>query len=216
MQGAPYPPRRGVATNDIELLGRASLERATITLERAFSTDPMFAWIFPDAQRRCQSLRVLNRVPLEYGLRHGRVTHSNEALATAIWIPPGHTITPSGMIRSGILGVPGRIGFRPFVRFMGANSVMGRLHKKYVPEPHWYLLIVGVDPELQGRGLGTALVTEGLARADQSACPCYLETSQERNLAFYERHGFAIVASAPLGKGGPTGWAMRRDAQEVG
>ena len=200
----------------IDLLGRAGLERATTTLARAFSNDPMFAWIFPDARRRSQSLRVLNRVPLEYGLRHGRVTQSNGGLAAAIWIPPGHTITLSGMIRDGILGVPGRVGFRPFARFLGANSVMGRLHKKFVPEPHWYLLIVAVDPELQGRGVGTALVAEGLARADQSACPCYLETSEERNIAFYERHGFAVVASAPLGKGGPTGWAMRRDVQELG
>jgi hypothetical protein len=32
--------------------------------------------------------------------------------------------------------------------FAGANDVMGKLHKRFVPELHWYLLIVGVDPEL--------------------------------------------------------------------
>jgi ribosomal protein S18 acetylase RimI-like enzyme len=86
--------------------------------------------------------------------------------------------------------VPFRIGFGPFFKFAGANSTMEKIHKKYMPEPHWYLLIVGVDPELQGRGLGSALVAEGLARADEANAPCYLETSEERNLAFYERHGF--------------------------
>ena len=195
----------------IELLRREVMDRATITLERAFSTDPMFTWIFPDPRRRSQSLRRLNRVPLEYGLRYGHVTQSDDGMAAAVWIPPGRTITVGGLVRSGILTVPFRVGFRPFAKFMGANEIMGRIHKKYVPEPHWYLMIVGVDPELQGRGLGTALVKEGLARADQANCPCYLETSEERNLAFYERHGFVVVETATLGDGGPTGWAMRRD-----
>ena len=194
----------------IERLQRAALDRATLTLERAFSTDPMFTWIFPDPQLRSQSLRVLNRVPLVYGLRYGHVTQSNNGMAVAIWIPPGHNITAPRMIRCGLLRVPFRVGARPFSRFMGANEIMGRIHKKYVPEPHWYLMVVGVDPELQGRGLGSALVSEGLKRADESNSPCYLETSEERNVAFYERHGFVVVDTAPLGKGGPTGWAMHR------
>jgi ribosomal protein S18 acetylase RimI-like enzyme len=189
------------------------MERAVITLERAFASDPMFEWIFPDPIQRSQSLRLMNRVPVQYGLRYGRVTESNDGMAVAIWIPPGRAITASGMIRCGMLGVPFGIGFGPFARFMGANEVMGKFHKKYVPEPHWYLLIVGVDPDLQGRGLGSALVKEGLARADDTNCPCYLETSEERNLAFYERLGFVVVGTAPLGKGAPPGWAMRREPQ---
>ena len=197
--------------DDIQPLTREVIDRATITLERAFSTDPMFTWIFPDPIQRSQSLRRLNRVPLEYGLRYGHVTQSNNGLAIAIWIPPDRPMTMGRMVRSGALKMPFRIGFGPFAKFMGANEIMGRLHKKYVPEPHWQLLIVGVDPELQGRGLGTALVKEGLARADRANCPCYRDTSKEQNLAFYERLGFAVVEATALGDGGPTGWAMRRD-----
>jgi ribosomal protein S18 acetylase RimI-like enzyme len=195
----------------VEPLRREMVERATLTLARAFSTDPMFTWIFPDPARRFQALLRLNRVPLEYGLRDGHVTQCGDGMAAAIWIPPGRTISTVGMIRSGILSVPFRIGLRPFAKFMGANGIMERIHKKHVPEPHWYLMILGVDPELQGRGLGSALVREGVARADEANCPCYLETSEERNLAFYERHGFAVVETATLGKGGPTAWAMRRE-----
>ena len=195
----------------IDSLKWEDVDGAATTLERAFSTDPMFTWIFPDPTRRSQSLRRINRVALEYGLRYGHVTQSDDGMAVAVWTPPGRAITVGNMVRSGILTVPFRVGFRPFVKFMGANDVMGRIHKKYAPEPHWYLLIIAVDPELQGRGRGTALLKKGLARADQANCPCYLETSEERNLAFYERHGFRVVESTSLGDGGPTGWAMRRD-----
>jgi ribosomal protein S18 acetylase RimI-like enzyme len=197
----------------IKPLNPAAMERAVITLARAFANDPMFTWMFPDPRGRPHSLRLFLRVPLQYGLRYGHVTESNDGMAVAIWLPPGQRITPGGMVRCGMLTVPFRIGFRPFVRFVGADDIMGKLHKRFVPEAHWYLLIVGVDPELQGRGLGSALIKEGLARADESNCPSYLDTSEERNLALYRRHGFEVVGTALLGAGGPPGWAMRRNSR---
>jgi ribosomal protein S18 acetylase RimI-like enzyme len=103
------------------------------------------------------------------------------------------------------------VGFRPFGRFIGAVDVMEEIHKRRVSEPHWYLMIVGVDTDLQGQGRGAALVKEGLDRADREALRCYLETSAERNLRFYERLGFKIVESARLGAGGPEVWAMLRE-----
>ncbi len=195
----------------IEPLTRDDVEKGTTTLARAFSSDPMFTWMFPHPDRRSRSLVRFLRVPLEYGLKYGSVTRSNGAKAVAIWAPPERPMSTTGLVRTGFLAVPFQIGFGPFVKFVGANSVMEKIHKKYMPEPHWYLLIVGVDPELQGKGHGGALVAEGLERADGVNAPCYLETSEERNLAFYERQGFKVVDTAPLGKDGPPGWGMRRE-----
>jgi ribosomal protein S18 acetylase RimI-like enzyme len=200
--------------NTVTLLQRGSIDTAAITLERAFSSDPMFTWVFPEPATRPAALRRLLRVPLEYGVRYGRVTTSYDAKAVCIWIPPGPGVTIPGMIRSGMLGVPFRIGFGTFGKFMGANDTMGKIHKKCVPEPHWYLMVVGVDPELQNRGVGSTLVKEGLKQADQTGYyPCYLETSEKRNLAFYERLGFLVLEETTLGTGGPLAWAMRREPQ---
>ena len=41
-------------------------------------------------------------------------------------------------------------------------------------------------------------------------------TSDERNVAFYERLGFRVLADAPLGTGGPRGWGMRREPARTG
>lgn len=195
----------------IDRLRRDQIDAATRTLARAFATDPMFAWMFPDAAAREAALVRFNRVPVEYGVRYGRVTASHDARAVAIWIPPGRAITVPGMLRSGMLGVPFAVGVAPFIKFMKANGTMERIHKHHVPEPHWYLMVVGVDPALQGHGAGSALVHEGLALADQDGRPCYLETSHERNLAFYQRLGFVVLETATLGPGGPPAWAMRRE-----
>ena len=197
----------------IDPLPRSSIDTAAITLERAFFSDPMFAWVFPNPATRPAALRRLNRVPLEYGVQYGRVTASHDAKAVSVWIPPGQGITISGMIRSGLLSAPFHTGFGPFAKFMRATNITDKIHKKRVPEPHWYLMVVGVDPELQNRGAGSALVKEGLTLADQSNCPCYLETSEKRNLAFYERFGFVVLEQASLGAGGPPAWAMRREPQ---
>jgi ribosomal protein S18 acetylase RimI-like enzyme len=58
-------------------------------------------------------------------------------------------------------------------------------------EPHWYLWSLTVEPDMQGRGVGSALTADGLARADAQRCGAYLETQNLENLAFYERFGFA-------------------------
>lgn len=192
------------------------VETAAAALTRAFANDPMFNWMFPDAGERSRALAALNRVPLAYALRYGRAVQAHDGRAVAIWIRPGQPISVTGMIRSGMLGMPFRLGFRAFGQFAQSNEAMGKLHKQYVPEPHWYLMIVGVDPDLQGRGLGSALIAEGLAPADDQQRVAYLETSDPRNVPFYRRFGFEVLESVPLGKDAPPGWAMRRDPRPRG
>jgi len=199
----------------IRQLKPEAMERAGITLDRAFAKDSIFEWVFTDPVQRLRSLRALHRVLIQYGLRYGRVTESNDVMAVAIWMPPGRTISASGMIRCGILGVAFAMGLQRFAKFVGANEVMEKFHKKGVPEPHWRLLIAGVAPDLQGRGIGSGLIKEGLARADDTNSPCYVMTNEERAVAFYERLGFVVIGSAPLGKGGPRGWAMRREPRSL-
>ena len=183
-----------------------------MVLERAFSPDPLFRWAFPNSITRPAALQRFMRVPVEYGLPYGRVTASHDARAVCVWLPPGPGITIPRMIRSGMLAVPLRTGFGPFARFMAANDTMDKIHKARAPEPHWYLVVVGVDPELQGQGFGSAIVREGLALADRESMRSYLETSERRNLAFYERLGFRVLEEAMLGNGGPQAWGMRREA----
>lgn len=197
----------------IRELTAAAIDEATAVTAQAFAADPMFGWVFPDPDTRTAKLRRLMRVAVEYGVRYGRVTGTDDGQAVSIWTPPGTGVTIGGMLRCGLLGVPLRVGVGPFLTFMGANDVMEKIHRARVPEPHWYLMVVSVAPAAQGKGLGTALVREGLAKADAAHLPCYLETSAPRNLPLYERLGFEVLEQATLGRQGPPAWAMRRAAR---
>jgi len=50
-----------------------------------------------------------------------------------------------------------------------------------------------------------------LGRVDREGMPAYLETSKERNIAFYARHGFAVTGEVSAPAGGPTLWLMWRE-----
>lgn len=74
--------------------------------------------------------------------------------------------------------------------------------------PHWYLQTLGAA--LPGRGVGGALLRDGLARADAQGVPAYLESSAAGNVPIYERFGFRPTRDIVL-PGGPTLTAMWRE-----
>jgi hypothetical protein len=50
-----------------------------------------------------------------------------------------------------------------------------------------------------------------LERCDRDGVPAYLESSKERNVVLYERHGFRVVEQLRLPKDGPPIWRMWRE-----
>ena len=125
---------------------------------------------------------------------------------------PSHrpTVLRSGSIissrESGVLaalGVEARVGAEHVggaVRLLGTFEKMDEWHPE---ERHYYLPLVGVEPNAQGTGLGGALMRHATARCDEEGALAYLESSNPRNISLYERHGFEVmgeirVGSAPL------------------
>jgi len=86
------------------------------------------------------------------------------------------------------------------------------LHNAAMSVPHWYLWALGVEPGMQRRGIGGAIIRPVLDRADQGGLPCYLETANDRNLPFYQRHGFEVGGEHRAHSDGMTIWTMIRPA----
>jgi GNAT superfamily N-acetyltransferase len=147
-----------------------------------------------------------------YGDLFGSVdTTADKVEGAAIWLPPEEThISDEKMSKAGFDELPDRLGEDGYERFGNMFGRMDELHERDVPEPHWYLFILGVDPPRQGQGLGSSIIHRGLGRADAEGLPCYLETMKARNVPFYQKHGFEVVVDEIVPNGGPRLWTMKR------
>jgi ribosomal protein S18 acetylase RimI-like enzyme len=187
----------------------ADAPRLAQALGSAFQDDPVIAWIFPDEHRR----RAVLAAFMEFRLRklafpHDEVWMTAGGTAAAVWLPPPGRWQLSRPQRLRLLP--------PLVRFFGLRtaSVLGaldRMDQRHPHDPsHWYLFILGTEQAAQGRGLGSALLAQVLARVDADGMPAYLESSNERNIALYGRHGFEVTSEVAI-PGGPRIWPMWRE-----
>lgn len=193
-------------------LEAAQVDRAVATLARAFRDDPMQRYVIPDDARRARLQPWVLGALVRYCLLYGEV-HTTPGLdGVACWLPPDSSMTNVwGMLRSGILLAPLRLGPVAFSRFMVLSAYMEATRERVVSVPHWYLSVIGVEPSRQGRGIGSTLLDPVLARADAARLPCYLETQSEHNVRFYEKHGFKVSHAGAVR--GLRIWSMLRTPQ---
>ena len=91
-------------------------------------------------------------------------------------------------------------------RSLKADSVMQGAHPV---EPHFFIWMLGVAPQHQRSGVGRALLTTGLERADDLGIHAYLETANPENLPYYRSFGFEQTGERTLPGGAPI-WFMNR------
>jgi len=178
---------------------------AVRTLAHAFADYPFTRHVVAaddheERVRRFQEL-FLTRV----GMAYGRVWVAEDGQAVAAWTTPDRDPGP-GFAEVGPL--VGELAGDRAEAFEAAERVLAPHRPR---EPVWFLATVGVAPEVQGRGLGSAVLRPGLEAAGRAGHPAFLETSTERNVAFYQRLGFTVTAEVTLPGDGPRTWCMRRE-----
>jgi ribosomal protein S18 acetylase RimI-like enzyme len=200
----------GADGKPIVRLQMSQQKQAAEMLSRAFFDDPLMAYYLPDRKQRDIVLPMLMLASLRYCLFYGVVYTTLDLDGAACWLPPGGTTLKTwGLIRAGLGAVSLRLGMEAFFRVNQVEPVVDRIHKVCMPGPHWYLMILGVEPSQQGQGIGGSLIEHKLAEAINSGLPCYLETMTEKDVAFYSHHGFKVVFETDLPPGGLHSWMMK-------
>jgi len=170
--------------------------QAVDTIVLAFANDPITRWLWPGSQQYLASMAPFTKV---FGC--GAFTQ-NGAFGTAdfggvcLWLAPGERPDEQALV-----AVLERTIARP--NHDAAFSMFEQMGKYHPTEPHWYLPLIGCDPAYQGKGYGSALLARALAQCDRDHLPAYLEATNERNTALYQRHGFERMGTIQAGNSPP-------------
>ena len=180
------------------------------TLGRAFLGDPFVSHMLGPASSQVDHVVRFMSLVLEHGyLPKGHVWHAGDgSQAAALWGPPGQwqlSDDAAGSIAGPMMEIGGPQQLEVALRSLAA------VEEKHPEEPHWYLAVLGTDPDWQGKGFGSAAMAPVLAKADEEGVPAYLESSKERNVPLYERHGFRVTEEITLPDDGPPIWLMWRE-----
>jgi GNAT superfamily N-acetyltransferase len=175
------------------------------TLTLAFTDDPLMSWLFEDATRRPAQLRHWWAWIIDHRHSHVEVRATDDDRSAAIWHgpDPGDGVQAASFTEM----LAGLIGTDVVARKLPALGVIPAAHPI---ERHWYLAAIGTRPQFQGRGSGPRVLQPVLDRCDAEGVPAYLESSNTRNLPFYERFGFVPTGIIQV-PGGPALTSMWRE-----
>ena len=189
------------------------IKPASRMLARAFLDDPFFTYVYPDAAERRVKLSYLGEYFLRYGLRYGQ-THATslQLEGIAVWIRLKKVSMPFWrVLLSGGLWPAFKLGRRAMQKLKNLSEYIDDKHGKLMPVTHWYLSLLAVDPEFQGRGYASKLMRGMLPGIDEEGLPCYLETESGRNIPIYQHFGFKVIDEFIIPETTVKVWAMLRE-----
>ncbi len=192
------------------------LTQLCTTAVRAFATDPVMRWLYPDDEEYFAPGGEALRPAMVDWLEYNEVYCTDDVAALAVWIQPGRP------------GADETERPPPPPELHARFEIIGPLMAAHTPaEEHWYLQLLATHPDWQRQGLGAALMAAMFERADAEGIACHLETETVVNVAYYRRHGFEVHGEFDIPTGehphrfssygadpddevGPHMWAMLR------
>jgi GNAT superfamily N-acetyltransferase len=182
---------------------------AVAVAARAMCTSPMaFAVLGPDPGRRYRHthrffsrlyMLAVHQRPLVARLDGRIVASTNDLVGGAC------RARPIDILRS--LPVLALTGPRSAVR---AARWFNDWEHRDPDRPHAHFGPFGVEPEMQGKGIGSLVLHEYTRRLDEAGDHSYLETEKPENVALYQRFGFEVIEEDRVL--GVPNWFMWREA----
>jgi GNAT superfamily N-acetyltransferase len=189
------------------------LEEAAGVMARAFFDEPLFVAGYPDPEERAQVMPWIARWTFRHGLAFGTILVTDDLAGVAIAYRVTEPVYSEERMAVTLGGLPeqlGAAGWDHFERVAEFFEASDAPLAAVMPEPHWYLDTLAVEPTRQGAGIGSALLQAVHALADAEVWPTALLTFRARNVPFYERHGYAVVAGGTEPMSALDYWGFRR------
>ncbi len=168
------------------------MPQAVASIVAAFITDPVARFAWPSPHDYLHAMPLLTREFGRASFEHGTTYVTTDFCGAALWLPPG--VHPNGEAFEKLLretATPEHLD--------DLLATFEKMEQSHPDDPHWYLPLIGVEPNAQGKGLGGALMHHAVARCDQEGVLAYLESSNPRNISLYQAHGFEVMGEIQVG-----------------
>jgi GNAT superfamily N-acetyltransferase len=182
------------------------LESLVPVIARAFQPQPLTNWLLGRQSNRRRGERLIE-LEFEKALPYGLTYTTTDRRGAALWHPPDKKVKLwSDLVWS--INSAAAIGIgRRTVSHMITGLRLALLQPK---GSLFYLALLGVDPDAQGEGIGSALLQPGLRLCDEQNIPAYLVTDTRDAVRFYQRQGFQVKNQISAFKADLTLWIMVR------
>lgn len=171
---------------EVRPVTRSDQDRFESTMAVAFTNDPLVRWAWADPLQYVQTFVPFTTLFGGKSFDCGSAYVIGDFFGVVQWLPPGIQPDDAPMLElfERNMSEP-KLG-----QLLTLFEQMGGFHPN---EPHWYLPLIAIDPIYQGRGYGTTLMQQGLARCDRARQLAYLEATSLPSRRFYERLGFRVL-----------------------
>ena len=180
-----YPPEVSRAKPDDRL-------RALSTLALAFSSDPLLRWMFPSSDSYLANITKIFDVFAGNSIGGETCLITSSFEGVAMWLAPGVEADEDA-----VSDTFARI-FSP--KFLPkVNEILATMESYHPHDDNcWYLPLIGVDPGHQNKGVGAALMEHMTEKLDNESAIAYLESSNQKNISLYLRHGFEVIGEIQI------------------
>jgi ribosomal protein S18 acetylase RimI-like enzyme len=164
-------------------------------LTQAFDDNKSFNTVLKQDYKREYRLRKVFEYQFDICSKYGRVYLSDDKKSCAVILFPDIQKSTLAEIISSI----------KLLFILGIKSVKkgfnreAKIKKAHPSANIYYLLFIGVYPEYQGKGMGSALLKNLIEDSKQMNRPICLETYLDKNIALYKKFDFSIYDELDFG-----------------
>lgn len=183
----------GIVVGELNVDDAAEVAEVARLIARCMCDTTSWAYVVGKGREADLAWILERNLWLRRGMTLTARRESDAVLAgTVTCVPPGRMATSFlDKVRAGLLLVPFAIGYGTMRRLMRLGALHEQMERPY--EHFFYVHMMGVLPEMQGLGVGSALMMRMLEDRVPPTMGTYLTTNSERNVRFYERLGFRTL-----------------------
>lgn len=165
-------------------------------LTNSFDDNRSVNYIVRNDKRRAERIRNLMRYSFNVCNHFGKVVVSENKKACALILFPDKKRTTIKSFLWDLQLVKNCVGIKGISKAMSREKRIKALQPK---EPLYYLWFIGVSPDAQNKGIGSALLSEVISDNEAEGRILCLETSTEKNIPWYQKFGFTVYDELDLG-----------------